>query len=79
MLSMDAFAHAWSTASGNMTKAEGTDSYSSVVSLRNLQLSMLLGELDDLKLMVRDILFPGSWKLTQTKQDPGEVFPGPQK
>jgi Reverse transcriptase (RNA-dependent DNA polymerase) len=39
---------------GNMTKP-GSDAYSSVVSFRNLRLAMLLGELNELKMMVGDV------------------------
>lgn len=53
-------------ASGNMTKVEGTESYSLVVSLRTLRLAMLLGELNDLKLMVGDIT--SAYLLALTKE-----------
>jgi hypothetical protein len=42
-------------APGNMTSANGADSYPSVVSLRTLRLALLLGELNLLKVMVSDI------------------------
>jgi uncharacterized membrane protein len=42
-------------AGGHMTRADGSDSYSSVVSLRTLRLAILLGELNNLKIMIGDI------------------------
>jgi Reverse transcriptase (RNA-dependent DNA polymerase) len=38
-----------------MTKSNGSDSYSSVVSFRTLRLTMLLGELNALKIKVGDV------------------------
>jgi Reverse transcriptase (RNA-dependent DNA polymerase) len=45
----------WFVAGGHMTKSNGSDSYSSVVSFRTLRLTMLLGELNALKLKVGDV------------------------
>jgi hypothetical protein len=47
---------AWFVAGGHMTCADGTNSYSSVVLLRTLQLAILLGELNSLNIMIRDIM-----------------------
>jgi hypothetical protein len=52
-------------AGGHMTKADGSNSYSSVVSLRTLRLAMLLGELNRLKIKVGDITSAYSMALTQ--------------
>jgi hypothetical protein len=46
---------AWFVASRHMTHADGTDLYSSIVLLHTLRLAILLGELNSLSIIIRDI------------------------